>query len=369
MLFGDKKNFLELSSFNCSIAKLFGYFYFSTRSVRNKKIDSSLIIWFIANVIFGLWASIKSSQVNIGRNTSSIIVNMSINFVIAQTLFMPTIFRIFNFVARRQHGKLLCNIQSIDDELLKMKIDFNYSKHFVVAVSVTFAYFTFICFTFYVDNKLSLKYLDVSGVDLAAALLIAMNLSAYLSYQLSHMLIVFAIYKRLQFFNRCLQMKDLDVQIIKKLGKLHIKLANILELMNECFSISLLSYFLQFIIYSIFFFFSFYHYLTSLDVTFSDLILNIISFLYFLFFFWFGAWMIIVSSWIKSEGNETASIINSKKIQDEKVLRACNDLCLQLYHIKLKISCGLFTVDWIFLLGFISALFSYLIILIQFESG
>lgn len=350
---------------------MFGYFYFSTAANQPKRNDLNWRIWFVMNVVFGLVTSFKSSEMSVGRNTSSIIVNIAMRIVIAQTQFMPTIFRVSNFAVRQSHEKLLRNVQEIDDELKKMKIDINYSKHFVVAVSVTLSYYAFLCLTFYVDDNLSLKYLDVSEISIVAALLSAFNIFAYLSFQISHMFVVFAIYKRLQLLNRSLKMANVNVPVLKQFGRLHCKLADSLELLNQCFAVNLLSYFLQFTIYCIFHFYGFYHYLTSSpDMAFRDFILNTISFFYLLFFFWFGAWMIVVSSWIKSEGNKTALLAHSKMIiNDPKTLRACNDLCLQLCHIKPNISCGLFIVDWTFLFTFISALFSYLIILIQFANS
>lgn len=81
------------------------------------------------------------------------------------------------------------------------------------------------------------------------------------------------------------------------------------------------------------------------------------------------AWMITVSSWIQAEGNDTKALVHSLTPQNLKAAKAFNLLCMQLNHKNPEISCGIFIIDWSYLFIFISTLFSYFIILVQFESG
>lgn len=365
-----KTNFQGICSFNCAISNFFGYFHFppNQNHVKYDECKATVYTKFAFHVAFGLFASIKSSNINVGHVTSSIIVNIAIGILIKLTLFMPTVYRVFNFVVRHEHVKIIKNVQSIDDELFRMGININYLKHFVVAVLVTLIYFSFLFITFYVDSQLTLKYLNLN-LDPIVGLCAAFNVAAYLSYQISHMLIITTVYKRLQQMNHILETKRLDHSLLRKVGKLSNKLSDTLEMINSCYSINLLNYFLQFIIFSIFFFFGLFHYLTSPEADFQEFIFNTISCFYLFYFFWFGAWMITFSSWVESEGHQTIMLIHSHTLTSQKDLTACNCLCLQLDHQKPLVSCGLFIVDWAYLLVFISALFSYLIILVQFETG
>lgn len=365
-----KTNFQDVCSFNCAITNFFGFFHFTS----NQNLETVHQCWrivylkFAFHVAFGLFASIKSSGVNIPHSTGSIIVNMGIRILIQLALYMPTAHRVFNFVMRHQHVKIIKNVQSIDDELFRMGIDINYRKHFIVAMVVTILYFNFLILTLFVDTKLTLKYFGNMKADPLTTFLAAYNVAAYLSFQISHMLIISTIYKRFQLVNQFLETKRLDQTMCRKISKLCSKLSDSLDLVNSCFTINLLNYFFKFIIFNIFFFFGIFHYMTTSVATLQELIFNTISSFYFVYFFWFGAWMITVSSWVKSEGCKMKMLIHSQTLTSPRALKACNLFCLQLDHQEPAISCGLFIVNWAYLLIVISGVFSYLIILVQYQT-
>jgi hypothetical protein len=366
-----KKNFHEVSSFNCKITKFFGYFHFTLKSddEKLKECKPTVYLKFVIFTVLGFLASIKSSKVNIGNSTNSVILQMGIRLLIQQTLFMPTVFRVLNFVVRHQHEKIIDNIQSIDDDLTRMGANINYRKHFLVAIIITTSYYGFLLLTFYIDDRLSSRFLEISEMDLLGVLLAAFNIAAYLSYEICHMLVIYATYKRFQFMNQILKWHNLDRELMKRVGKIHSKLSKTLHLINSCFALNLLNYFLQFIIFSIFFFFGLYHYLASATKSIEEFVFIIIAGFYLLFYFFFSAWIITVSSWVQAEGSQAKILVHSKSVKRAKDLKALNNFCVQLDHNEPVVTCGLFNVDWTLLFAFISAVFSYLIILIQFESG
>lgn len=361
------KTLQDACRFNCRISKLFGYFYFSLNRDEKSEHELEVFVKFLLYVVVGFLISVKSSEVDVGQSSNSFIVNLGVRILIKQTLYMPTVFRIYNFFVRRQHAEIFMKLQSIDNELVKMGIDFNYRRHHLMAIAITSSYYIFLCIVFFVDNFLSSRYLNIDKIDFTAALLAAFNVASYLSYQISHMMINDLIYRRLRAMNRVLTRFTLNQKFIKKIASIHGNLCDTLDLVNKSFAINLLSYSFQFTIFCIFYFFGFYHYMTSPEASFKEFILNVISTMYFLLFLWFGTWIVTVSSWIKSEGSLTKAIIHSKVIASPGILKSLNDFCLQMDQIKPRISCGLFIVDWTFLLSFIGTLFTYLIILIQFE--
>lgn len=371
MKFFDRKNFHEACSFNCRLTRHFGYFYFPLEddSRKLKVCRKILFIRISLYVIVGLLVSIKSSEVNIGNSTNSIIINMGMKIIIQQTLFMPTIFRVMNFLLRHQHATIVANIQSIDDDFKALGFEIDYRKHFAVAFTLTVAYFGFLLLTFYVDDELTSKFLEIRNMDPLGALLGAVNVTAYLSYLISHMLVTYAIYKRFQLVNRALRRRNLDYSLVKKIANIHIRLCDTVDLLNFCFSLNLLNYFCQFVIFSIFYFFGLYHFMTTPVKTVAELIFNVVTSFYWAYYFWFGAWMVTVGSWIESEGKEIKREVHSKIPKNAKAAKACNNFCLQMDQNNPVVSCGLFAVGWAFVFAFIGTLFSYLIILIQFESG
>jgi hypothetical protein len=101
-IFGVKNIFSEIGSFNISIANFFGYLHFNINNRANglnsyRSLDEYLRLLFY--VIFGFLSSLKGSSVNIGSR-NSLILTIGITILLQLTIFMPTIFRIFNFIVR-----------------------------------------------------------------------------------------------------------------------------------------------------------------------------------------------------------------------------------------------------------------------------
>jgi 7tm Chemosensory receptor len=300
---------------------------------------------------------------------SSVIIRVGFQCLTMQTIFMPTVFRILNFIARRQHASIIEKCQSIDDDFARLGVAINYSQHYLVSVVVSAFYYGFFLLVIVVDEQLNSMFSVNTKTDVVPALFAMLNISSYLSYQISHMLIVTTMYSRFRYLNQFVERSVMDRQLMICIARLLNKLNETLDLMNSCFAINLLNYFFQFIIFSVFFFFSLYHSVTAHDANFRDFILNIISGFWLLFFLWYGAWMVIMSNWLKVEGANTKLVIHSKEVTDPICLKTFNLLCLQLEHSTPLVTSGLFHIDWPYLFTFISALFSYLIILIQFETG
>lgn len=369
MKFFTRSNFAELCSFNCQAARLFGFFYF--RAVRDgKRAESghSESLRFLFYLVFGCVASLKSATLNVGDSTSSFILLVGIELLIKTSIFMPSVFRVFNYAVRRRHAKVIEDIQAIDDELKRLGAPVDYSRHFLVAFLVTTFYNAFMLVTFTVDTELSLAYLKFHELDALSAFFGAFNVAGYLNYQVTHMLLVASLYWRLKLVNRVLRQRLLCSQLVQRVGRLQTSIVDTLQLVNCCYTANVLNYAFQFVIFTVFFVFGLLDLCVSPRVTAQAFAFSVIQGFFFLFFLWFGLWLVTASSWIKSEGSETRSVIHSKSIVNPKSLRAANVLCLQLEHSRPIVSCGLFALDWTFLFTFISAVFSYIIILLQFDS-
>lgn len=365
------KSFSDVCRFNCQVTNVFGYFFFSpsTTDSKTKQKSFSRFFKFAIYTILGLLASIKSSDVNTGNGSDSIIVTLGLFIIIQQTMFMPTVFRVFNYCVRHRHGKIIHDIQSIDEDLSQMGISINYQQHFLAAMTITALYFGFLFVTVFVDFELSSRYLEINSMDPMSIALAGFNIAAYLSYQLSHMLVVLSLYKRLRYMNEVLESKNINESRVRGLRRIHSKLCDTLDDINFCFTLNLLNFFSQFTFFSIFYLFDSYRFLTSTSRTEQEFAFNVITGCYLLFVCWFSAFMITISSWIKGEGKETALLIHSHVPKSSKHAKALSLFCMQINHKKPEISSGIFIVDWTFLFALISTLFSYLIILIQFESG
>lgn len=369
MKYFDPKNFYEAINFNFSIARSFGYFYFPTKLEGTAKKQSD---WckFSVFLVLGCVASLKGASLNISQFTKSVIVHMGIQILMTLTFTMPTVFRIFNFAVRHRQERIIANIQSIDNELTKLGVVVNYRKHLRISIAVTCSYLLLLFVTFSVDNELTAKYLEVEGFDALSKVCAVCSVVSYLSYQLCHMMLVYSIYKRMQLLNRVLIVENLNrIETALKIGRIQIKIAETVDLLNRTFVPNFLNYFCQFINFCLFYFFGIYHFLTSPDATFTEMVFNVIASFYWIYFFWFGAFMVTVSAWINAESAEFRMLLHNVTRTTTRAKKVLNNIRLQLHHIDPAISCGLFRVDLPYLFIFVSSLFSYLVILVQFESG
>jgi hypothetical protein len=260
MKFQTKKSFSEVCTFNCRLTKFFGYIFIKS-SPEKPENQQEISIQFLLYTIFGIFASVKSSDLNTGNGSESIIVTIGLYIMLQMTLFMPTIFRVLNFSIRRLHQEIIDKIQSIDDDLHNMGIDTNYQRQFQVAITITSLYFGLLFVTFYVDNDLGSRYLEFKSMDPVSAVLSAFSVCGYLSYQICHMLLALAIYQRIRSMNEVIQTGIFSELLVQKLSRIHTKLSNTLSVINSCFSVNLLNFFFQFTIFSIFFFFKFFLFL------------------------------------------------------------------------------------------------------------
>lgn len=364
--FLERKNFLEVSSFNCKFAWIFGYFHFNLKEKLIYKCDEYLR--FILYVIVGIFMSLKNADISVG-NLNSAILAIGIQTLITLTIFMPTIFRIFNFLMRKSHLKIVRRIHNVDLKLSSLGIKISHNYQFKVALSVTFGYFGVLLLTMTCDQILSDNFLPTAKMEPTEGIFGLLNIAATLSYQITHMLVILAIQVRINYVNQVMEKNELNLEEIKCIRKIHFLLCDTMSSVNTCYTLNLLNFFFQFTFFSIFFSFSIFHYLTMENSTFTELIFIIIQFGYFQFFFWFCGWIIIHSGLLTTEVERMESLVQSKEFfaYNKKAMKHFEMLNSQLWHSKLFVSSGLFKVDWTFLFAFIGTVFSYTIILIQFD--
>jgi 7tm Chemosensory receptor len=331
----------------------------------NKKASNNLdeLLKLLFFVFFGVYMSSRSANINLG-DLNSMILELGIKFLMKLTFFMPTFFRIFNFIVREKHEKIVKDIHKVDLMLRKIGVKIDHEKHLRAALAVTGFYFLSLFFTLTFDQILSTNFLQQIEMDVFEGIFAAINIAAYLSYQISHMLIIVAIFTRVKHVNEILSRK-IDVKTLKTLGKIQLKLFDTANLINFCFSFDLLNFFLQFLFFLIFFLFDIFHFVTT-DSTLNDWIFVSISFGYLQFYFWFGAWVILHAGQLSNEVSEMESLVQSKVTSEEDQKRFIF-LTMQLQHSKIYVSSGIFVIDWNFLFIMIGSVFSYIIILIQFD--
>jgi len=177
-------SFYELSQFPCWLAKLFGYLHFTLK--RNDKGQlqmlpiSSDLIWFVVSFMVGTAIAIRSSAIDTGNSTTSIIMRIGMTLLIKLTFASPSLFRILNLLTRQRYAFIVTEIQWIDNNLKRYGININHKKHFFVALSVTLLYYLTLFLTLWCDSELSSRYLKFTEMDLIGALCAAYSVFSYL---------------------------------------------------------------------------------------------------------------------------------------------------------------------------------------------
>lgn len=121
--FFHRENFLNVCSLNCSLARIFGYFHFEVG--RKKLLKCEKFLRFFLYVVFGFLVSQKSANVTIGTFNSGIL-SIGITFLIKLTIFMSTVFRVFNFLVRNFHSKIVKDFHKIDEKLKEIGVEIDH---------------------------------------------------------------------------------------------------------------------------------------------------------------------------------------------------------------------------------------------------
>lgn len=208
------------------------------------------------------------------------------------------------------------------------------------------------------------------------AIIIGINSITYQNYCMALILIFIAIYLRIHAINLhlselCNQTSDIEIIVeLLIIRKLVDKLCDIIENVKMMFAINTVIYITHFAFLLIFSVFSTFSYFMRIDSTENDLIFNFISLSWIFYYSPIFIFAIVVPCWIKSEGKKTSILFQKILItqrRKDNIYGKVHLATLQLNHRRPLMSCGLFVIDWKLLMTIIGSIFSYLIILMQFE--
>lgn len=188
-----------------------------------------------------------------------------------------------------------------------------------------------------------------------------------LSFSWLSILLLIALSSRLKAINSCFLKGDLiNMRIILIVQD---KFCETIELVNKCFSIGFFMTLLEFILQCNLIVFSLCNIIVNISSP-TDEMFVFEGCLHIMSHCCFVIGILVFTSSIKREGRKTAMLVHDLKLKKEnfqKSLKFCQFASLQLNHRTCEISCGLFTIDWKFSFVMISSIFSYALILKQFD--
>lgn len=223
------------------------------------------------------------------------------------------------------------------------------------------------------NKSFSMKSFLLEGV------LLSINVSSYMNYVVFYIILLFATYSRMVAINNCLRKQILlvksnileDCEVVREMALLHDKVCRTAELINASFALNLINYLLYFVFYVILFSFGTYNYLITPNAPINQLIMSFITLQWILYYLVGLVWIILIASWIKSEGKMTVKLFHQLTIlnNDTRLLKTVQMSTMQIVHRQPTISAGLFNIDYELTTLMIGAVFSYTIILVQFNSS
>lgn len=191
------------------------------------------------------------------------------------------------------------------------------------------------------------------------------------SYAVLCMSSLLAVNNRLRLINRVLTSESMNFVLdIKQFLTLHDKLCDTVTLINRCFSITFLLNISECVFHCIYLVFNLYT-ISAHESTVQEMIFLISGCIYVVPESVFVLFIIIFSSVLKTETNRTFLLLHDSRFSssDADISKFHRIASLQLDHRKPFITCGLFVIDWVLLFAIVAAIFSFLVILIQFDTA
>lgn len=245
-----------------------------------------------------------------------------------------------------------------------MNFSCNHNREKLISILIFIGHQIMVIPTIYLNINSYMEDGNNSGIDVQRILFLLVHLFS-LNFSWLSIYLLAALSNRLNAINS--RMNDQGFYYSKIITILYDKSCETTDLINKCFSYGFLMIFLQFMLQCVFISFGLCHIILN-NSTPMDRKFIVDGCLYIIPHFTLALFIIFYSNFIKHEGNRTLIIIHTLGLKNnQKDLKFCQLASLQLEHRAPEISCGLFKIDMTYFFVFIASIFSYTLILIQFE--
>ncbi|CAO1439461.1 unnamed protein product [Diamesa serratosioi] len=313
------------------------------------------------------------------KRHKSEILKRSIPVLVYSSYVVYVLCMVWSTICKRKIGKIIKKLCEIDEQLLTLKFHFNYKQQraFVVIIlsilmflGILIVLQGFIAHRAYVGNY----YLGIH-------LMCFFSLQAFAIFMFNYALLIFLVRQRVQSVNAKLilcikKLKDSKKctknpvsNDIRKLARIYGKLTDVIQLINQTYSLQAMLFFavsfwnINLFFFGLVVFNSLYGTIPKMiDIVISNALWNTFDFAFVMI-------IIIFGSGTLNDSHKTVDLvfkgINSTK--DEYIKTILKLFADQIHHTPMSFTCRLFKFDWTLLYTFISASVMYVVILIQFE--
>lgn len=260
-------------------------------------------------------------------------------------------------------------------------IEANHKEVVILTISIfSFYYVCFVitsvfCFFFTAPIQ------DQMGDNHFRATLFIISVIFYQNSAIVYMIFIHLIHLRLSLVRKLIQnlindQKLTTEELLAKLKTIAIfidRVGDTLDEMKICYTVKLAVYIFYFLFYTVLSIYGYISYFCNSKSSFTDLNYSGLIVSWEFYYAPFFIWIFIFSTRVKLESQAISMLSQklllkkSQKDSSLKIGRRLKFITMQLFHRQLLIECGVFTVDWKLLFFIIGSIFSYLLIIIQFE--
>ena len=259
--------------------------------------------------------------------------------------------------------------------MLKLKMNANHKKFLITTISLFLLYFFLFVANFGSSYFLTRLIRNQLNGNRYRGFFFIFNIILAQNCAIVYMITIFMIYVRLSLaceFLEKLTNEASTEEIVRKLKSLAIfidRISDTLDLMKACYSIGLIVSIISFCVYTVLSVYGFIAYYFKSHSAYMDLIFGVVTMNWELFYSPQIIWVFILSNLIERKGKRIGMLALrvAEKNRKVKACKKANLINMQTYHRKILIECGIFVVDYKLVLFNIGTVFSYLLIIIQFE--
>lgn len=256
----------------------------------------------------------------------------------------------------------------------RLNININHKNNLAITVTIFSLYFIFFLF------NVSLSYFIITPVraqivsNTFNGSLFAVNVAFFQNNAVAYMVIVYMLYSRLSSIRRYLNALDsksheMILPTLNEISFLVDKICDTLDLMKICYTIKLLGYVLHFTFYTVLGIYGYLSYFYNSSPSYLDLAFCSMTLMWEIYYAPFFIWILVFSNLIEREGEkiEMSAHNISEKFPGVKIIKRVNLIAMQCHHRRLLIECGVYVIDWKLLFVMFGSVYSFLLIIIQFE--
>lgn len=265
-------------------------------------------------------------------------------------------------------------------QMLQLRLDGGNRKILTLMISMFISYNLLFLSNMFTFRILILPIKDeiaASTNDIFKPLMFTLNILFFQGYIVMYMMIIYLTYSRLSLIRRYFETfindrKSAPKEVVESLMRISVfmdRICDTLDLMKICYTTGLVFYLTHFTFQSVISIYGFISYYFASHSGYYDLGNSSVTMTWEIFYAPAFFWIFIFANLIKKEGKKLSKLTRTILLNKyhEKINKRMKLMNMQLLHREMHIESAFYVIDWKLLFFIIGEVFSYLVIVVQFE--